>query len=202
MIWQDPIRKERMRRRVSRTLQFVWDHRTEKEKQHILRNLEPGRKNGHVAWNVGKKLGPYPEDHRQAISNGLKRYWELRKATPALKKPVQSVPRLVPDKPAVAVLKEMKRQLRQIERTMKDLQMVTTATKPIKMIPVSSSNIQSIGYDVEHSILAVQFASGRTYEYQNVTEEIYKMLIEADSVGSTFKDLIRSNPAKYPYREV
>ncbi len=76
------------------------------------------------------------------------------------------------------------------------------ADSKIEMVQVQSSNVHAIGYDPERKTLLVQFAAGRTYEYQNVTAEIYRMLTQADSVGSAFNDLIRSNPHKHPYRRV
>lgn len=127
LLWLDPSRKERMRRRVSRTLSFVWDHRSDEEKQQILKNLEAGRKKGRVSWSKGKRLGPLPENHRQAISKGLKKYWDQKKSQPQVKKPVQSVPVPITDqKKAVAsaslnVLKEMKRQIRHIDKTLANL---------------------------------------------------------------------------------
>lgn len=126
MLWRDPVRKERMRRRVSRTLEFVWDHRSKRDKERILKNLEKQQKLGHPAWNKGKQLGTYEEAHRRAISEGLKKYWAQKKASPSLKKPVQSVPS-IPDqrqavgKASLAILKEMRRQVRHIEKTLADL---------------------------------------------------------------------------------
>jgi KTSC domain len=72
----------------------------------------------------------------------------------------------------------------------------------IKMIAVKSDNIQAIGYDPENSILVVQFNSGKTYEYLNVTVGVYVRLAEAESIGEAFNEIIRSNPTKYPYRKI
>jgi hypothetical protein len=80
--------------------------------------------------------------------------------------------------------------------------MVTKADSKIEMIQVSSSNIHAIGYDPERKTLVVRFAAGKTYEYQNVTAEIYKQLTQSGSVGSAFNELIRSNPHQYPYKSV
>ena len=75
-------------------------------------------------------------------------------------------------------------------------------TKQVEMIAVHSSNIEQIGYDQQRETLIVQFAAGRTYEYQNVSEETYAELARADSVGLAFSVLIRSHPEKFPYRKV
>jgi hypothetical protein len=77
----------------------------------------------------------------------------------------------------------------------------------VELIEVKSSNVQSIGYDRQRSILTVRFDdAGRTYEYQNVAEDVYALLAQAarqgESVGQVFNLLIRSHPEKYPYRKV
>lgn len=74
------------------------------------------------------------------------------------------------------------------------------------MIQVHSSNIQSMGYDKENSILVVKFAAGWTYEYANVTDEVYALLAQAAklgvSVSTVFNPLIRDHPETFPYRKV
>lgn len=60
------------------------------------------------------------------------------------------------------------------------------------MKPVSSSNISSVGYDADEQKLAVEFNSGRTYEYLNVPEEEYQNLINASSAGRYFNDNIKN----------
>ncbi|MEW5803885.1 MAG: KTSC domain-containing protein [bacterium] len=49
---------------------------------------------------------------------------------------------------------------------------------------VSSSNILSVGYDRETSILEVKFHSGHLYQYVNVPESVYHALMSASSKGS------------------
>jgi hypothetical protein len=80
--------------------------------------------------------------------------------------------------------------------------MVSKTENKIEMIPVSSSNIQSVGYDPENSVLVVQFTEGRQYEYSNVTVEVFERLATAGSIGQAFNEVIRSNPRLYPYRKV
>lgn len=54
---------------------------------------------------------------------------------------------------------------------------------------VVSSNISSIGW--EKGILEVEFESGRIYLYENVSEEIYKDLLDSVSVGEEFNQTIK-----------
>ncbi|MDE7323914.1 MAG: KTSC domain-containing protein, partial [Lachnospiraceae bacterium] len=49
----------------------------------------------------------------------------------------------------------------------------------MNMIPVSSSNIASIGYD--GSTLHIRFNSGSLYAYYNVPESVYSGLMNASS---------------------
>jgi hypothetical protein len=51
------------------------------------------------------------------------------------------------------------------------------------MKPVNSSNITAVGYDPASKTLAVQFKSGGTYHYQNVTPEKHGALMSASSIG-------------------
>lgn len=53
----------------------------------------------------------------------------------------------------------------------------------IKMIPVKSSNVASIGYDEKTRTLRVEFLSGREYDYGAVRPEEWEGLKESASVG-------------------
>ena len=53
----------------------------------------------------------------------------------------------------------------------------------IRMIPVISSNVESIGYDAGTQTLRVEFKGGRIYEYSDVPQEKWEGL-NATSVGS------------------
>jgi len=66
-------------------------------------------------------------------------------------------------------------------------------------IPVTSSNIRSIGYDSQTAILEVEFTSGDVYQYFNVPEHIYQQFLRASSHGQFFNDNIRYN---YRYQKV
>ena len=48
---------------------------------------------------------------------------------------------------------------------------------------VSSSNVKSIGYNINTSILEVEFKNGRVYQYFNVPINVYNALINASSIG-------------------
>ena len=67
--------------------------------------------------------------------------------------------------------------------------------------PVQSSNIASIGYDKESKTLEIEFLNGGIYQYNDVSENIYKRLMSAESKGKFFITRIRNNPS-YAYRKV
>jgi hypothetical protein len=67
------------------------------------------------------------------------------------------------------------------------------------MTPVESSNIHSLGHDPINLTMIVQFRNGKAYSYQNVPEDLYNQILKADSVGSAFHKLIKSQPDKHPF---
>ena len=64
---------------------------------------------------------------------------------------------------------------------------------------VNSSNVLSIGYDVQSGILEVEFTSGDIYQYFNVPEYLYHQFIQASSHGQFLNENIRYN---YRYQKV
>ncbi|MFT4925594.1 MAG: hypothetical protein ACI8WB_001687 [Phenylobacterium sp.] len=54
----------------------------------------------------------------------------------------------------------------------------------IDIIRVSSSNVESIGYDEDSETLQVTFNNGMTYQYFDVPEQLFDGLCNAGSVGS------------------
>lgn len=62
-------------------------------------------------------------------------------------------------------------------------------------IPVTSSNIVSIGYDVESEVLEIEFRSGAVYRYDGVPMEEYDGLKDASSHGKYFLQHIRGRYA-------
>lgn len=67
------------------------------------------------------------------------------------------------------------------------------------MKPVSSSNIQSIGYDESTETLRVQFNNGSVYEYRNVPIIVYNDFMQAGSLGAYLNRNIRNS---YPYEKI
>ena len=67
------------------------------------------------------------------------------------------------------------------------------------MIPVSSSNIESIGYDEQEEIVYVRFLKGSVYVYKGVPIHEYENLLQAPSHGSY---LHRNYKNIYPYERI
>lgn len=65
------------------------------------------------------------------------------------------------------------------------------------MIPVSSSDIASIGY--EGRTLYIAFNSGGVYSYAGVPEAVYRALMAAPSHGKYFHAHVKNT---YPYRRI
>lgn len=59
-------------------------------------------------------------------------------------------------------------------------------------LPITSSNINSAGYDSDTFTLEVEFNSGGIYQYNDVPEEVYSEFIQADSQGIYFNAHIRN----------
>lgn len=62
---------------------------------------------------------------------------------------------------------------------------------PMQMHPVRSSNVAAIGHDPDSQILTVQFHSGRSYRYANVSEEVFEQFLDAESKGRFFNEHIK-----------
>lgn len=67
----------------------------------------------------------------------------------------------------------------------------------MNMIPVSSSNISSIGY--EGSTLYIRFNSGGLYAYYNVPASVYSSLMSASSHGKYLAAYIKGC---YRYQQI
>jgi hypothetical protein len=67
------------------------------------------------------------------------------------------------------------------------------------MNSVSSSNIESIGYDAGEETVYVQFLNGSMYTYKGVPEHEYYNLSEATSLGSY---LHRNYKNVYPFEKI
>lgn len=68
-----------------------------------------------------------------------------------------------------------------------------------EMNPVSSSNIDSIGYDEQNQEVYIRFLKGSLYVYKGVPAHEYQNLMEAPSQGSY---LNRSFKNVYPYERI
>jgi hypothetical protein len=58
----------------------------------------------------------------------------------------------------------------------------------MKMIPVQSSNVESIGYEPAAQRLDVKFRGGKTYRHDNVSEQDYRRFMAADSKGRHYHE--------------
>lgn len=64
---------------------------------------------------------------------------------------------------------------------------------------ISSSNVQSIGYDEASQTLEVEFQRSGVYQYYNVPQYIYEELMRAPSKGQFLNAYITKG---YPYSRV
>lgn len=58
--------------------------------------------------------------------------------------------------------------------------------------PLSSSNLSAYNYDPDTQLLTIQFASGRSYDYKNVPQDVADGLGQADSPGKYFNNNIKN----------
>ena len=69
----------------------------------------------------------------------------------------------------------------------------------VDMIEVSSSNVESIGYDENLQLLYIQFHNGSLYIYKGVPIMEFHGLLNASSVGSYLHRNIKN---LYPYERI
>lgn len=67
---------------------------------------------------------------------------------------------------------------------------------PVHM-PVSSSNIESVGY--HEGRLQVRMTYGHTYQYENVPADVHQAMMKSDSVGSFIHEHLKN---RYPFSVV
>ncbi|EJG2168499.1 KTSC domain-containing protein [Citrobacter freundii] len=65
--------------------------------------------------------------------------------------------------------------------------------------PVSSSNLQSVGYDPATNVLEIAFHGGGIYQYSGVPSTVHLGLLSAGSKGVYFHQHIKN---VYGYRKV
>jgi len=66
--------------------------------------------------------------------------------------------------------------------------------KEIPLSPVTSSQIESVGYDAESQTLAVKFKHSGTYHYPNFPAEKHAEFLAAESIGKYFQINIKYLP--------
>jgi len=59
-------------------------------------------------------------------------------------------------------------------------------------LPVSSSNLRSVGYDSSTNTLEIEFNSGGIYQYRGVPPAVYERLMSASSHGKYFHAHIKN----------
>ena len=61
----------------------------------------------------------------------------------------------------------------------------------MERVPVSSSNIASVGYDPNSLTLEVEFNSGTVYQYFDVPQNVYEALMSTSSKGGFLNNQIK-----------
>ncbi len=70
----------------------------------------------------------------------------------------------------------------------------------MERVSVQSSNLVSVGYEVETLTLEIEFHHGGVYQYFGVPAEIHDGLINAGSKGTFFHQYIKKGG--YPYSKI
>lgn len=65
----------------------------------------------------------------------------------------------------------------------------------MEMKKVNAANLRAIGYDDKRRVLVVEQSSG-TYEYNNVSTEVWRRFSTSSSLASFFKDTIEEDYQK------
>jgi hypothetical protein len=65
----------------------------------------------------------------------------------------------------------------------------------MERIPVSSSNLRTVGYDPDSSTLEIEFKSGAVYQYQGVPQAEFDAFMNAGSKGTYFHANIKDRYA-------
>lgn len=69
----------------------------------------------------------------------------------------------------------------------------------MRRVRVSSSNVESIGYDKKQQLMEIAFKTRRVYQYEDVPPAVHKSLMSSYSKG---RFVNRKIGTKYPYRKV
>ena len=65
----------------------------------------------------------------------------------------------------------------------------------MEMKKVSAGNIRAIGFDDKRRVLVIELSSG-TFEYANVSPEVWRRFSTASTMASFFKDTIEEDYQK------
>jgi hypothetical protein len=63
----------------------------------------------------------------------------------------------------------------------------------VDRISVSSSKVNSVGYDPENQVLEIEFNNGSIHHYHSVSVHIYNDLLNANSVGRYLNQYVRNS---------
>jgi hypothetical protein len=64
-------------------------------------------------------------------------------------------------------------------------------------IPVSSTDLASVGYDEATSVLEVEFQKAGVYQYFAVPGDVYEQLMAASSKGTYFNQVVKKGGYAY-----
>jgi len=70
----------------------------------------------------------------------------------------------------------------------------------MERIPVQSTNLASVGYEIGTATMEVEFLNGSVYQYFGVSESVYDGLLNAPSKGSYFDQFVKK--AGYTYAKI
>jgi hypothetical protein len=70
-----------------------------------------------------------------------------------------------------------------------------------KLLIVDSSQVAAIGHDSTAKQLTVQFKSGGTYRYDNVTEGQHAAIMKSDSIGKALAP-IKADAKKHAFKKL
>jgi len=69
----------------------------------------------------------------------------------------------------------------------------------MERVPVTSSNVRSIGYDSDSQTLEVEFNDGSVYQYYGVPDNEHEGIMNADSKGKYLNSEIKK---RYSYSKL
>ncbi len=67
----------------------------------------------------------------------------------------------------------------------------------MKYFPVSSSNIESVGFDEDREILGVKYLNGTEYHYIAVPKSVFDGLLRASSPGRFLNEEVKATQYKF-----